>query len=161
METRLGGCWLARRVLIGRWFFGRACEDRCFSDRVTELASTRPLYIRDRDWVGGGVVVVVVVETMGVENPHPPSPLSRVTLFPRSRVSSTTDIIYFHESLESRLFFSQLPPPPSPLPLYPWDNTTAHVVRTSRKNRIRTNRCRGSTRPTRLEYATRKEETSC
>lgn len=52
-----------------------ACEDRCFSDRVTELASTRPLYIRDRDWVGG----VVVVETMGVENPHSPFPLPPLT----------------------------------------------------------------------------------
>ncbi|KAK9293819.1 hypothetical protein QLX08_011317 [Tetragonisca angustula] len=28
-------------------------EDRCFGGRVTELASTRPLYIGDGDWVGG------------------------------------------------------------------------------------------------------------
>lgn len=47
------------------------------------------------------------------------------------------------------------------LSLFPWDNTTAHVVWTSCKNRIRSNRCRGSTGPTRLELATRKKETSC
>lgn len=47
------------------------------------------------------------------------------------------------------------------LSLFPWDNITAHVVWTSCKNRIRSNRCRGSTGPTRLELATRKKETSC
>lgn len=94
------------RAVVGFWTSQiGGCEDRCFSDRVTELASTRPLYIRDRDWVGG----VVVVETMGVENPFPPPP-SRVTLFPRSRVSSTTDNINI--SFESNLFSL-----PNPLPL--------------------------------------------
>lgn len=102
-----------------------ACEDRCFSDRVTELASTRPLYIRDRDWVGG----VVVVETMGVENPHPPFPHESLSfhdhafrpppilIFPRSRIKA---------------FFSSQSPPSPPLPPLPprppWDNTTEHGV---------------------------------
>lgn len=40
-------------VSVGRLFLVSSCENRCFSGRVTELASTRPLYIRDRDWVGG------------------------------------------------------------------------------------------------------------
>lgn len=103
-----------------------ACEDRCFSDRVTELASTRPLYIRDRDWVGG----VVVVETMGVENPHSLSPRSQVTLFPRSRVSSTADINISTLSNQSFLFFSSSSSSSSsPLPSLPAPHGTTSLNR--------------------------------
>lgn len=46
-------------------------------DRVTELASTRPLYIRDRDWVGGdgggGSPPLPVARWWKTQPPPPPS----------------------------------------------------------------------------------------
>lgn len=124
MEMQIGVASLTR--VVDR-FFGRA---RCLRGSVLQRQSdwackhATTLYPRQglgRWRCGGG--------NDGGGKPASPLP-SRVTLFPRSRVSSTTDINI--STLSNQSFFSSQSPPSPPLlplpPRPPWDNTTEHGV---------------------------------
>lgn len=110
--------------VVGR-FFGRA---RCLRGSVLQRQSdwackhATTLYPRQglgRWRCGGG--------NDGGGKPASPLP-SRVTLFPRSRVSSTTDINISTLSNQSFFFFSIPSFSSSSSPPSPWDNTTEHGV---------------------------------